>query len=408
MAGLLVFNRSYHPDLGATGQLLTELCEDLVAAHGWDVTVVAGRPTVTLGGPAGAGTGVPERKGCVTVLRAAGTALPKTRFLGRVANYLSYFLAAGAAAGRARRPDVVMSLTDPPIVGLAALAWARRWRVPFVFVCQDVFPEVARLLEDFQSEHVNRLLDRVNRFLLRQAAVVIAIGETMARKLVDLKGADPRRVTVIENWADRRVVGPEPKVNRFAECHDLARRFVVLHSGNLGLSQALDGVIAAAAKLSDLRDLVLVFQGDGAKREALANQARRLGLANVRFLPYTPKTELRYAFGAADIQVVSLRRGLGGFVVPSKLYGILASGRPYVAAVDAESEVAVLTRRYDSGLVVTPGDPEALARGIRRLHDDAAFRRRLGANALDASARHDRPVAVTAYHELLSCTVGAS
>ncbi len=410
MPRLLVFNRSYSPDLGATGQLLSELCEDLVARHGWEVTVVAGLPTVTLNG-AGVPGGWrgPVRREVIrgaTVLRAAGTRFPKRRFAGRAANYVSYFASATLAAAWARRPDVVMSLTDPPILGLAALAWARRWRVPFVFLCQDIFPEVARLLEDFHSERVNRLLDRINRLLLRRATAVIALGETMAARLVEVKGADPRKVAVIHNWADRQVVGPERKKNLFAEAHGLADRFVVLHSGNLGLSQGLDTVVEAAQFLRDLPDLVLMFQGDGVKREALARQARTLGLDNVGFLPYVRKESLRYAFGAADMQIVSLRRGLAGFIVPSKLYGIFASGRPYVAAVEEESEVALLTARYDAGLVVPPSEPEALAEGIRRLYEDAPLRERLGTNSYAASALHDRPVAVAAYHGLLTETLG--
>ena len=96
-------------------------------------------------------------------------------------------------------------------------------------------------------------------------------------------------------------------------------------------------------------------------------------------------------FGAADVQVVSLRRDLAGFIVPSKLYGILASGRPYVAAVEEESEVARLTARYDAGLIVPPGEPEALAKAIRRLHEDGMLRERLGANGLRASALHVPP-----------------
>ncbi len=403
MPHLLVFNRSYHPDLGATGQLLTQLCEDLVAWHGWAVTVVAGRPTVTLDG---AGQPPPsirrEVVRGVTVLRGTGTWFAKAQFAGRAMNYASSFGSAAAAARGARRPEVVMSLTDPPILGLAALAWARRWGVPFVFLCQDVFPEVARLLEDFRSERLNRALDRVNRLLLGRATTIVAVGETMARHLIERKGADPRKVTVIHNWADRAVLGPEPKRNRVAEALGLADRFVVLHSGNLGLSQGLEGLLEAAGLLQDIPELLVVFEGDGVKRDALQNRAREARLGNVRFLPYAPKDQLRHVFGAADVQVVSLRRDLAGLIVPSKLYGILASGRPYVSAVEDDSEVAHLTERYGSGLVVPPEDPDALAKGIRRLHEDPALCERLGRNGFRASELHDRPVAVAAYHRLLT------
>ena len=405
MPRLLVFNRSYPPDVGATGRLLGDLCEDLAARHGWKVTVVAGPPTGAPASAAGNGRASnDDRRGGVTVVRAWGTQRPKGRFADRAANYLSYFASASLAGIRLARPDVVMCLTDPPILGLAALAWARRWRVPFVFLCQDVFPEVATLLEDFHSERLNQALDRVNRLLLQRADAVVAIGETMAERLV-AKGANPARLTVIHNWADRAILEPGPKKNPFAEAHGLADRFVVLHSGNLGLSQGLEHLVEAAALLRDLPDLMLVFQGDGVKRHALEAQARALGLENVRFLPYASRDELRDAFAAADLQVVSLRRGLAGFIVPSKLYGILASGRAYVAAVEPTSETARLTERYGSGHVVAPESAEALAAGIRRLYDDPAVRERLGENGAAAAARHDRPVAVAAYDRVLRSAV---
>jgi glycosyltransferase involved in cell wall biosynthesis len=309
-------------------------------------------------------------------------------------------MSALVAGWYAERPDVVLSLTDPPILGLTALAWARRWRVPFVFLCQDVFPEVAAVLEDFRSKNVERVLARINRLLLTRAQAVVAIGETMAAHLVK-RGANPRRTAVIHNWADRSRFGQRVKRTPFAEQHGLADRFVVMHSGNIGLSQGLDHVLDASRMLRDVSDLVFVFQGEGVKRDALGRKVTEMGLRNVRFLPYAPKEQLGDAFGVADVQIVSLRRGLAGFIVPSKLYGILASGRPYVAAVESDSEVATLTARYDSGLIVPPQDPPSLAEAIRRLYADPILRARLGQNGRNASLFHDRPVAVEAYAKLL-------
>jgi len=197
------FNRSYWPDVAATGQLLTELAEDLTSAYGCDVTVVAGQPLNV------EGEGLPwwrivrrEARNGVTIVRANGTRLRPRRFVGRALNYLSYFLSAAYASFRVGRPDVVVSLTDPPIIGLLALWTARRTGAKFVFLCEDVFPEVAVLLEDFHNETVNRVLDRINRHLLARADGIVALGERMQRRLVEEKGADPRRITVVHNWAD--------------------------------------------------------------------------------------------------------------------------------------------------------------------------------------------------------------
>src|SRR5688500_13058340 len=151
------FNRSYWPDTGATGQLLTELAEDLVSEHGMDVTVIAGYPLAN----ARAVTGSGQRNG-VRILRARGTTFSPRSFAGRATNYVTYFLSALWIAVRLPRQDVTVALTDPPIIGLAALA--ARPRRGMVFFCQDIFPEVAGLLEDFRSPLVNNLLERLNRF----------------------------------------------------------------------------------------------------------------------------------------------------------------------------------------------------------------------------------------------------
>jgi glycosyltransferase involved in cell wall biosynthesis len=413
MPHLLVFNRSYYPDLGATGQLLTELCEDLVAHHGWEVTVVAGPPTVTVNGVNGSGKGTggsagwgPVRQEAVrgvAVLRAAGTRFPKVRFVGRATNYVSYFASAALAGGWARRPDVVMSLTDPPILGLAALAWARRWRVPFVFLCQDIFPEVARLLEDFRSPTIERVLERVNRLLVRRATRVVALGETMKERLVTLRGADPAKVAVIHNWADRAALGGGVRDSAFAREHGLVGRFIVMHAGNLGLGQGLEALVDAAARLvTDCPNLDVVFVGDGAKRGALESRARDVGARNVRFLPFLPRERMRESYGAADLFVISLKAGLAGFIVPSKLYSILAAGKPYVAAVDDESEVAAIALQYGCGLIAPPGDVGALTDRLRTLYRDRALLEHLAVNAWNASAAFDRPIAVRNYHKILS------
>ncbi len=407
MPHLLVFNRSYYPDLGATGQLLAELCEDLVARHGWEVTVVAGPPTVALEGRASAGR--KERVRGVTVLRAPGTRLPKARFAGRAANYLTYFGSAALAGGAVRRPDVVMALTDPPILGLAALAWARRRRAPFVFLCQDVFPEVARLLEDFQSAAVEAVLARVGRALVRRADRVVAVGETMRDRLVSLRGADPAKVAVIHNWGDRGALAGSTRASAFAREQGLDGRFVVMHAGNLGLGQGLETLVDAAGLLArNCPDLDVLFIGDGTKREALERRAREAGATNVRFLPFLPRERMAESYGAADLFVVSLKPGLAGFIVPSKLYAILAAGKPYVAAVEDACEVAAITRRHGSGLLAPPGDAAALAERIRALYRDRATLARLADRALQAGAAFDRPAAVAAYHALLSGLVTAA
>ena len=387
------FNRSYWPDTGATGQLLTELAEDLVRAHGFEVTVVTGYPLLA---PGAARPPAREVRNGVTIVRAAGTTWPKRRFAGRAMNYVTYFASAVWAGFRLPRPDVTVAMTDPPMIGLAALA--ARPRGGFVFYCQDVFPEVASLLEDFRSPLLNAMLARLNRFLLGRARRVIALGDTMAQRLIEGKGADPARVTIVHNWADTDAIVPSDRHNAFAAAHALQDRFVVLHAGNIGLAQNLDVVIDAAERLRQQPSILFLFIGDGSRRAALESAAAARGLDNVRFLPYQPREDLRWTYASSDVCLVSLKPGLAGYIVPSKLYPILAAGRPYVAAVERESEVAAITARHDCGVMVPPGDAAAMADAIAALARDPDRRAGLGGRARSAAAAfaRDRQVAAVA------------
>jgi len=399
---VLFFNRSYYPDTAATGQLLTELAEDLVREHGCRVTVVCGPPLNPAPGTRVSSKGLVERDthNGVTILRARGTRRDKNKFRGRALNYMSYFATACAAGLRADRPDVAVALTDPPIIGLAAYAAARRHRVPFVMVFQDLFPEVTALLEDFHSDTVNAGLQRVNKFLIRKATRVVALGATMRQRLMEDKGAPAAKTVIISNWADTTSIAPGPKDGPFARTHGLIGKFVVMHSGNLGLSQSLETIVAAADLLRDVSDIQFVFQGEGVRKADLIADTTARGLRNVLFLPYQPKEQLGDSFAAADVFIVSLQRGLAGYIVPSKLYGILAAGRPYVAAVEPSCEVAAITRDRSSGLIADPGNARDLADKILVYYRDRQLWRQHAANARAASADADRRAQVRRYFEL--------
>ena len=390
------FNRSYWPDLSATGQLLTELAEDLVRAHGWDVTVVCGYPLRF-----DAQLPASEWRGGVHIARAAGSTLDPKAFVGRATNYLTYFASATFKGLRIRKPDVVVALTDPPIIGLAALAAASAAGAPFVFLCEDIFPEVATLLEDFHSNAVNDALTKVNRFLVRKARRIIALGDTMKRRLVEGKGADPAKVAVIHNWADCTAVAPGPRDNPFAREHGLVDRFVALHAGNIGLSQDLEIVLHAADQLRDRNDILFVFVGDGAKKKDLQDIAERRDLRNVMFLPFQPRAAMDQSYATADVSLISLKRGLAGVIVPSKLYNVLASGRPCVAAVEQDCEVAEIIQRAACGYIVAPGDASALRSRLVQLAEGPDKAREMGNRARAAALDFDRPRQVAAYDALL-------
>jgi colanic acid biosynthesis glycosyl transferase WcaI len=267
---------------------------------------------------------------------------------------------------------------------------------------QDVFPETAVALRRLDDPLVVGALRAAIRGYLVRADAVVAIGETMRRRL-EAKGAPRERLHVIPNWVDTAALVPGPRRNEWSAAHGLDDRFVVMHSGNLGNAQDLDALVRAAALLGDLDDVAIVLIGDGVRRSELVALARSLGVADrVRFLPFQERSVLPLSLSSADLHVVGLARGLSGYVVPSRLYGVLAVARPVVVAADADSETARTVAEAACGVVVPPGRPELLAEAIRSARGGALDLDALGAAGRDwVVANGDRAVAVERYRRLL-------
>ena len=390
---LLVLNQYYWPGLEATAHLLSELLAAL--ASEFDITIVTGR--IAVHAPHAERV---EHDG-VRILRVRSTAYDRTRLLARSVNYLTYLAESLRVALLARRPDIVFCMTDPPVIGNVALLVARRFRRPLVVVSQDVFPEIAVELKRLENPILIGLLRALIASYLEKADRVVAIGETMRRRL-EQKGARPERIVVIPNWVDTSAIVPQPRDNAWAREHGLVDRFVVMHSGNVGHPQNLDVLIRAATFLRDLEDLSIVIVGGGARRVELTELAEVLETDAVRFLDYQPRETLSWSLSTANLHYVGLGRGLSGYVVPSRLYGVLSAGRPVLVAADAESETAAIVTSVGCGIVAPPNRPELVAEAIRAAYDGKHALDEMGRRGRDyVVAEADRDVAVRRYRELL-------
>ncbi len=390
---LLVLNQYYWPGVEATAQLLTELCEAL--AEDADITVVTG----VLHGH----EDEPRKlvRNGVQIVRVPSTSFERSRLLARASNYVTYLSNALLRGLRGSRPDVVLCMTDPPIVADVALLVARRYRAPLIVISQDVFPEIAVQLKRLENPVLMSLLRGLVSVYLRRADRVVAIGETMRTRL-EAKGARPERLRVIPNWVDTKRLEPLGKGTQWARSWGLDQRFVVMHSGNVGHAQDLDSLVRSATFVRDLEDVVIAIIGTGARHAELVALAERLEVERVWFLYYQARHLLAQSLSAADIHVVGLAPGLAGYVVPSRLYGVLAVGRPVIVAADAESETAQVVEAVGCGIVVPPARPELLARAIRDAHDGRYDLEAMGARGREWVEREaDRSVAVRRYRDLL-------
>jgi len=387
---LLVLNQYYWPGKEATANLLTELCEAL--AERYDVTVVTG---------AAPDQPATSTRNGVRIVRVHSTAYDRTQLSRRALNYFTYITGALREALALPRPDVVMCMTDPPFVGAIAEIVARRFRAPVLVSTQDVFPEIAVKLGRLTNPFAIAALRLLVNFSLRRADRVVVIGETMKER-VTAKGVAPQRIRVISNWGDASSVTPQPRDNRWARKQDYVGKFVVMHFGNVGHAQDLDTLIRATTLLRDLDDLVVPIIGVGARLEELRRLAEELEADKVHFLPWQAYENRAEPISAADVHVVGLARGLAGYIVPSRMWGVLAAGRPVIAAAEDESETAEVVRRTDCGVVVPPGRPFELACAIRDCHDGRYDLGEMGRRARAfAETETDRSIAVAKYADVL-------
>ena len=396
---ILVLNQYFYPDRSATSQLLTELCEDLAEHH--EVFVVTGRPSYNAAhGTGSRGLLSREYHGKVRVARVWSTAFDRSAGMtGRLTNYGTFLASSIAGAFAVARPDVVVALTDPPPVGLVGAMTAKVRGVPFVLVVKDMFPEVAVTLGALRSPAAIAGLRAARGLLLDAADRVISIGRDMDRRLLGL-GVPADRVETIHDWSDGRVVHPLDRPSPLRDRYGWQDRFVVMHSGNVGLSQGLETVVEAANLLRDEPDVIFAIVGDGASKASLQRAVRERELHNVEFLPFQDREDLTESLGAADVHLVGLRRGLAGAIVPSKVYGILAAGKPILAAVEAEAEPALIAAEAGCGLRVEPGDAGALADGVLAMREaDLTTMGKRGREALES--RFDRSFAVDRYEQTL-------
>lgn len=375
-------NRFFYPDESATSIMLTDLVRQLAGQGGaLDHHLVTSNARYA-GGDAGNGTGLPG----VAIHRIPAIGSGNASLAGRLVNFLLFYTGALLLLLRhARRGDTIVALTDPPLVGsVAALAgWIKGARL--VHWVQDIFPETAsRLGFAREGGGLERALVRLRNAAWHRAAANVVIGQRM-RDFLAAQGTVPDRIVVIQNWADEAVIRPVPAAENDlrAEWGYAPDHCIIGYSGNLGRAHDVATKVAAMqhARTSGPRNLRFLFIGGGARQGELRRLAGEADEGLLAFRPYQPMAMLAHSLSVPDVHWISLLPRLEGLIVPSKLYGALAAGRPVVFVGDPQGDVARLLAEGECGATFAPGEGEALARYLAQLAADPGLRGVLGARA---------------------------
>lgn len=401
---IIFINRFFYPDHSATGQMLTDLAFGL-AERGEAVSVIASRlrydePDAQLPSR--------EKQRGVEIERVWTSRFGRAGLALRMFDYLTFYISAAWMLARiARRGDIVVAMTDPPALSILVSVIARARGAISVNWLQDIFPEVAEALQvaGRRSSLLFAPFRLPRNLSLRRASMNVAIGTRMAERLREF-GVNEERISVIPNWSDIEAIWPVPsKKNRLRAEWGLSAKFVVGYSGNLGRAHGIETLldaIAATGQAGEEAKICWLFIGGGACFEQLRRETERQGIANVVFRPYQSREKLAESLSVADVHIVLLKPQLEGLIVPSKFYGIAASGRPTVFVGADDGEVARLINQFGCGATIASGDGRGLAETLAIFANDPERCRAMGERARAmCEASFGKKQAIAAWSKLL-------
>ncbi len=387
---VVLLNQAFHPDVVATAQMGKDLADALVR-RGHSVTAIASR---SIYGKKGAS--LPKREeipvrggGAIHASRVGMSVFGKAGIAARIADFGLFYLLAMWRLLTLKRPDVVICYTTPPFIGLAGIVsrWLRGSKA--VYWVMDLYPDLPVACGVMKEKGLaTRFFERLNRFILKHSDVNIVLGRCMQERVVS-KGTPEPRVRIIPVWADLNGIEPvDHATNPLRATWAPKREFLIMYSGNFGLGHDAQTIIGAMRALKDDKTVRFIFIGGGKRRKEVEAAVKEFGLTNATFEDYRPRSELSQSLSAGDVHLISLKEGVEGIMVPSKMYGIMAVARPSLFVGHPTSEIARVLDESGSGMTVREGDSASLTAKILELKNDPARTRSMGESGRRAIAGH--------------------
>jgi glycosyltransferase involved in cell wall biosynthesis len=401
---ILFINQYYWPDHASTAQHLTDLAEFL-ARQGFECHVLSSQGRYKPGQPRPPAF---EQHEGVTIHRVPATSLGRRGTLARMTDYLSFYSGAFFRALLLPRFDLVVTLTTPPIIGLIGSMLKRRRGTRHIYWSMDLHPDASLALGRMSRRSwFGRLMYNLSSAVYRDADKVVVLGPYMADRIA-LKNVAEERIATIPVWSRRDEIYPLPREsNPLRKSLGLERSFVAMYSGNLGLAHSFDEFLAAARGLRERSDIVFLFVGDGPRKREVQAAQESEGLSNIRLLDSVPRDRLHASLSMADAHLISMRPEMNGIVVPGKLYGAMAAGRPVIFVGPEHCEPADTVRSAGCGFTVAAGDATGLIASIEKLASDTSLARRMGERARSAFIAHyEQKLCCSQWRELIEETLG--
>jgi colanic acid biosynthesis glycosyl transferase WcaI len=393
---ILLLNLYYPPDTSATAKMAESVVCALTAKN--QVTVLCGRPSYDPAERRPWRIYQTEDAGAARIVRVGSTDFPRFQMKRRLINYLTY---TALAIPRAlfTSCDAILAMTDPPFQGITGVLVAILKGKPYFYNIRDMYPDMAVGGSIVAPGLLARIWEKLHRWALCRATRIIVLGEDMRNRIL-AKGVAAANIEIIRDGAELPSAGapPAPLDAQVIQAIRGGFRFVLLHAGNLGFYGAWATLIGAARQVAQ-DGIGFVFVGEGAQRAEI--EALAAGVSNVRFLPFFPPSKIPSVLAAADAHLITVKRGLEGVVVPSKMYGILAAGKPIVAVAPRETDAVSLGERLGFGVGADPDRPDEVASVLRGLAADGPRVKRMAQAARAAAPGYDGANELRKFAQLL-------
>lgn len=365
---------------------MSELAEDL-ASYGLNTKVICAHPTyikdfkieeslVSSKSPR-----VDSHHG-VAIRRVWSFLFDKNKNVGRILNGISCFLSMLPLVFSESKNSFLIFNTNPALLPLLGFIGAKLGGKKYAILIYDLWPELPANIGMIKSDStIYRAIDFLNKLCFKNANGIIVLSEAMKRRVLNKTPRMENKIHIIHNWVDGSRIGPVPKDNNLMlKKLGFEQKKIIMYSGNLGRYQPMEVMIGAANELREINDIMFLFVGDGGKKKTIQEMATSLKLNNVKFIPFQPLDRLSESLSMADISLVGIYPKNEGVIMPSKLYGLLAIGKPIICISDPNSEVAKILKKAKAGFHSSIDDPKELAQKIVALLDDSKKAEKIGQN----------------------------
>lgn len=355
-----ILSELYYPELEGSGYYVTRIAESLALRYRLHVLSV--QPTYKA-----RGIKAPKEEivSDVRIFRCPSTTLNKDILFFRLINMLTISLSIFFnALCKIQRGDVILVITNPPSLPFMAGAIGKLKKAKLILRIEDLYPDVLIATGMLKQKSAPvKMLRFLHKKLYRQAERIIVLGRGMLELVTKRIGQDTAHVSLITHWADTEAIAPLPgKTNALLDRLGLSRQFVIQYSGNMGRIYDPEILVRCAKILENQTDIHFLFIGTGAKEAALRKLTAKMSLKNVTILPPQPRDKLPELLNACDLAAIPLISGMAGVSTPSRMYNIMAAGKPILAVADAKSELARVIAEEQIGWTVAPDlPPETIA-----------------------------------------------